>query len=155
MKEFTIRSKLDVAPQAFWAATSMQSVNWELAPLVRMTAPPEWRDCALSQWQAGRPLFKSWILLFGILPVDLHSFRLEAIDPEGGFLEASSSWVNKAWRHERKTLAGAGQCTVVDHVRVLGRCAPLTALLMPVYKWVFRHRHARLRSKFGPQSRGA
>ncbi len=148
MHEFSIQSDLAVAPAAFWAATSMSSVNWELAPIVRMSAPREWQDCAIERWETGSKLFDSWILLFGFVPVDLHSFRLQEIFADSGFQECSSSWMNKEWRHRRIALAGGQGCIVTDHVVVVGRIPLLSALLMPVYRFVFRHRHRRLRKQY-------
>lgn len=124
---------------------SMDAVNAELLPLVRMTAPRRWRRSAPAQWTTGEVLFHSVILLFGVLPVDVHSLRLERVDPDQGFLERSHSWVNRLWQHERRTLPTAQGCVVSDEVLVEGRVPLLTALLMPVYRWVFRHRHRRLR----------
>lgn len=135
-----------------WASTSMNSVNWELSPFVRMTAPREWRDYPPERWETGRLLFRSWVLLLGVLPVDRHSFRLKHIHAGEGFQENSSSWLNREWNHERKLLPAEGGCRVIDHVSVVGRFPLLTALLMPVYRFVFRHRHARLRKKYGQAS---
>jgi hypothetical protein len=149
MREFTIQSDLAIEPSKFWAKTSMDSVNWELAPIVRMTAPNEWKNCPIDRWEVGRELFKSWILLFGFIPIDRHSFRLEEICAESGFRECSSSWMNREWNHERRTVARRGGCTVMDRVAVAGRIPMLWALLMPIYKFVFRHRHRRLRRKYG------
>ncbi|MFZ6644900.1 hypothetical protein ACO0LO_04245 [Undibacterium sp. TJN25] len=149
MREFTVQSDLAIDAAAFCANMSMQTVNWELSPIVRMSAPEPWRDCTLDQWQAGRLLFKSWIFLFGFIPVDLHAFRLEAIYAGAGFQENSSSWANKEWRHRRMVAARGDGCTVTDHVVVAGRIPFVAALLMPVYEFVFRHRHRRLRKKYG------
>ncbi|OOG39884.1 hypothetical protein [Polaromonas sp. A23] len=151
-EEFTIDSTLNVSPSTLWASTFMNSVNWELWPLVRMTAPLAWRDYPPERWESGRLLFRSWVLLLGVLPVDLHSFRLKHIDAGEGFQENSSSWLNREWNHERKLLPAAGGCRVIDHISVVGRVPLLTALLMPVYRLVFRHRHARLRRKYGQVS---
>jgi hypothetical protein len=152
MPEFTVSSTLAVGPATLLEALTMESVNRELAPLVRMTAPPGWRRCAIGQWEAGRVLFSSWILLFGVVPIDRHTFRLERILPGEGFDEASSSWANRQWRHSRRISAVPGRaeaCTVTDRVSVTGRLPWLTAVLMPTYRLVFRHRHARLRRWHG------
>ncbi|HTD02496.1 hypothetical protein [Undibacterium sp.] len=153
MREFTIQSNLAVDAAQFAAATSMHSVNWELAPIVRMTAPAAWKDCSLDQWETGRLLFKSWIFLFGFIPVDLHAFRLQEIYPGVGFQERSWSWMNREWSHRRMVVAHGHGCTVTDQVAVVGRFPILSALLMPVYKFVFRHRHRRLQNKYGKSDR--
>jgi len=87
MSSFNIRSELPVRPEDFWAGMSMAAVNAELMPLVRMTTPASWRDCPLPQWTTGQVLFRSVILLFGVLPVDVHALQLESIDPRRGFHE--------------------------------------------------------------------
>jgi ligand-binding SRPBCC domain-containing protein len=88
------------------------------------------------------------ILLFGFLPVDVHSLRLERILPGRGFFEQSYSWANRQWRHERITTRTEGGCVVTDKVIVQGRLPLVTALLLPVYRLVFRHRHRRLRALY-------
>lgn len=152
MPSFTIRSELHIAPEVFWERMTLSAVNAELLPLVRMTAPPEWRERPLEQWATGRVLFQSVILLFGIVPVDVHSFRLERIDPGRGFLERSQSWVNEEWRHERTTASTRAGCVITDTVTVQGRVPLLAALLLPVYRLIFRHRHRRLRALHGRAS---
>ncbi len=127
----------------------MQAVNAELRPLVRMTVPPEWRNCTLGQWQAGRTLFHSVVLLFGVVPVDVHALTMERIVPGRGFRERSHSWCNRLWLHERTTTATASGCVVTDTVTVEGRAPLAAALLMPIYRLVFRHRHRRLAALYG------
>lgn len=129
---------------------SMSAVNAELRPWVRMTSPARWAHCRLGEWTTGEVLFRSVILLFGFLPVDVHSLRLASIDPLGrGFVEHSHSWCNKRWDHARTTTPTKTGCVVEDTVTVEGRIPWFTSLLMPVYRLVFRHRHKRLRALHG------
>lgn len=146
MPTFTVRSELSVTPEVFWHGMSMAAVNAELHPLVHMTAPAPWQDGALAHWSTGHVLFRSVILLFGFVPVDVHSLRLDYIDPARGFVERSHSWANRLWQHERVTLATPAGCIVTDTVVVQSRIPGLAALLLPVYRGVFRHRHRRLRA---------
>lgn len=145
MPGFEIRTELPIPASTFWAGMSMEAVNAELMPLVRMTVPTSWRAAPIGRWQTGKLLFRSWILLFGVLPVDLHALKLEEIREGTGFKELSSSMVNRVWMHERWTEPHGERCVLVDRVTVQGRLPPLTSLLMPVYRWVFRHRHAQLK----------
>ena len=149
MTEFSFRSDLTIEPSAFWSRMSMRAVNEELAPLVRMTVPAAWATCSLAQWQTGRVLFRSWILLFGIFPVDRQAVQMERIHDETGFLERSSSWMNRLWEHERTTEITPGGCVLVDRVKVLGRIPLAERLLTPTYKRIFEHRHQRLRALYG------
>lgn len=148
MPMFTVDSELAVAPQTLWNACTLANVNWELSPLVRMTAPVEWRRSSIADWPVDRPLFVSWILLGGIVPIDRHSFRLVPSTAEFGFCERSSSWFNRTWQHERTIVPVPGGCKLSDRVAVEGRVPWLTAALVPVYRMVFRHRHRKLRKKY-------
>jgi hypothetical protein len=148
MRSFEIQSDLAIPASEFLSQCCMQSVNWELAPIVRMTAPRPWQDSPIANWEVGSELFKSWILLFGLLPVDRHAFRLRKADFDRGFDECSSSWMNREWNHCREIRAHERGCTVIDRVAVVGRVPLLVPLLMPIYRFIFRHRHCRLRKKF-------
>ena len=152
MPSFTIRTELPrTTPEAFWAGMSIDAVNAELRPLARMGAPTAWRRCPLEQWTTGRTLFRSTIWLFGVLPVDLHSLRLEALHPgPRGFLENSHTLWNRRWRHERTTIpTAAGGLVVQDHLTVESRLPGAATLMMPVYRFVFLHRHRRLKVLHG------
>jgi len=149
MPTFTTRSAIATTPENFWKTMSMSAVNAELAPLVRMTAPQQWRDCPLEQWATGKVLFRSTLLLFGLIPTDLHFLKLERIDPEGGFLERSHSLVNRLWLHERTTEPTSGGCIVTDTVTVESRLPGMATLMLPIFRFIFRHRHRRLREQYG------
>ena len=128
---------------------TMDGVNAELRPLVRMTAPKQWREQSILQWPTKRPLFKSWVLLFGFFPIDLHSFRLEDADSTTGFREDSSTSTNKIWQHERTVESVSGGCRVTDRVNFENRIPILGTVFKPVYVAVFAHRHRYLRNTFG------
>ena len=149
MREFKISSELAIDADAFWSACSMKSVNWELAPLIRMTSPTDWQHRPICEWESGGQLFQSWVLLFGFLPVDRHSFGLKETPQGLGFHESSSSWMNREWNHERTILSDGHGCTVVDHVSFASRVPLVGACLRPVCQLIFRHRHRRLRKKYG------
>lgn len=145
---FTIESDLPVGATAFWSGMTMEAVNRELGPLIRMTVPAQWRNRGVDEWPTGKTLFGSWILLFGVLPVDRHRLRLAWIEPDRGFREHSASWLNREWDHRRVTEPREGGCRIRDRVAVTGRLPWLTRCLMPVYRAVFRHRHRRLHARY-------
>jgi len=126
----------------------MDGVNAELGPWLRMTYPPdaEHLDAVVADGGVG---FRSWLLAFGVLPFDRHSFALVSLDGTG-FVEESRSWLQRRWHHERRVLdAGPGRCTVIDELAVsprIGVVAPLTRRLV---RAIFDHRHRRLRERFG------
>ncbi len=159
MGAFQIQSHLAVEPGEFWLQCSIESVNWELSPIVKMTAPLAWRNRPIRDWPVGTPLFSSWVLLFGTLPIDRHAFALRAPTGACRFDEASSSWVNREWNHCREirpvpTLPDSNRpeshgCLVVDRVAFVSRIPFVGALMTPLYKFVFWRRHRRLRRRYG------
>jgi ligand-binding SRPBCC domain-containing protein len=134
-----------------WAhASSMPGVNRELMPIVRMTYPRETASlAAVTDVPLDRVLFASWILLFGVIPIDRHMLRLRALDPPHGFSEDSWSWMQRHWRHRRTLeLVDATHTRVDDEVEFEPRLGGAW-LLRPIYQRVFEHRHAVLRRLFG------
>ena len=136
-----------LAHAATWAG-----VDDELRPLQRMTAGP-FRGRSLFEARTGEPLFRSWLLLGGILPVDFDHLRFERLDPDSGFVEVSTMASISEWRHERRVtdLPGGG-CRVVDRLSFRPRLPGTGAALARLVALVFRHRHRRLRARYGDAS---
>jgi hypothetical protein len=149
MTPINIQSNLGSDP-TFLASEllTMDGVNHELMPLVKMTAPRSWRQKPLPEWPVENRLFTRVILLLGIIPVDLHRFGLLSTGRHG-FLESSTSLVMKTWRHERIIEKIEGGARVADRVEFQPRLAVLGAILQPIYRQVFEHRHKRLRKRYG------
>ena len=142
-------SDLDVKAEDFASQLTMPAVNTELRPLARMTFPAEWASRPILDWPENQLLFRSWILLFGLLPVDRHAIRFQATMPGRGFEENSRSIVNRRWCHRRKISPGQNGCRVEDIVEYESRLPLLGYLLKPLYQWVFRQRHRNLRARYG------
>ena len=101
--EFTARSRIDAPAERVWARVStMAGVNDELAPLVRMTHPPGVDRLDAELGELGRPVFRSWVLLLGVLPVDFDDVTIVRLDPGAGFLERSRLGTQRVWEHERR-----------------------------------------------------
>jgi hypothetical protein len=148
--ELRIGSTLRAEPAAVWArATSAEGINAELGPLLRMTTPRGVESLDLHALEPG-PLGRSWLLLFGVLPVDYDEIGLERIEPGRGFLERSTMLSQRLWEHERTIEPGAGGgATIVDRVAWEPRLPLPGRLLYPLIAAVFRHRHKQLRRHFG------
>jgi hypothetical protein len=74
---FEVSSGLAAEPEAVWEhATRPSGVNYELAPLVRMTFPRRIARLDLESVDLGRRLGRCWMLLFGVLPVDWDDLTL-------------------------------------------------------------------------------
>ena len=147
-------SRLAAPPGPVWAhASSMAGVNLELAPFVRMTHPTD-RD----RLTGPQVSFTSWLLAFGLVPFDRHSFRLlEVADSgrEGGsFREDSRSWMQARWRHDRDVVAEGSGSRVTDRLEVTPRLAVARPLVAALVGFLFTHRHRRLRDRFGEERPG-
>lgn len=147
------KSRLAAPAATVWArATTLDGVNAELWP-IRMSAPAEWRTRPIHEFPCGRPLFDSWILLFGLLPNDIHHFQFESVGPGMQFQEHSSSMMNRQWRHRRVVEADGEGCIVTDTLEIVPRIALFGRLMAPVYRLVFWNRHRKLRRWYGTRDK--
>lgn len=147
--KFEVSSNLEISPEDVGRLLTMAAVNRELSPLIRMTVPPEWSNIAIFEWPTGRVLFSSWILLFGIFPIDRHTFFFQSSDRHRGFTEESRSLTNKRWHHRRDIDRNGASCRVTDTVEFQCRLPLLAFILAPIYRLIFKHRHKVLRSYGG------
>lgn len=148
MIELHFESRLAASATEVWrVASTMRGVNAELMPLLRMTHPARHAD--LNTLAIGECAFASWLLLFGLLPIDRHLLQLERVLPGEGFDERSHAWTQKVWVHRRRVLAAADGCVVRDTLAFEPRLALMRPLLRVMVRTVFEHRHRRLRARFG------
>jgi hypothetical protein len=149
-------SELDASIEAVWEVVgTMQGVNAELAPWLRMTAPPEAIGMRIEDAPVGQALFASWVLLGGLLPIDRHYLTLAEIERGRGFVEESTSWTERRWEHRRHVEPhGEHGCTVTDRLTFTPRLAGSGAFLSRVVALVFGHRHRVLHARFGGRPAG-
>lgn len=126
---------------------TMDGVNFELGPWLKMTAPPEWQARSFPEWPENQVLFSSKILLLGFIPFDSHWFKFESVGPRG-FSEQSSNIMNRVWAHQRSITTTESGTLVRDEVRYQSKISFVGALFLPIYKLVFANRHRRLKSKY-------
>ena len=126
---------------------NMKGVNSELWPYLKMTAPNNWYEKSIKEWPINQYLFRSKVLLFGILPVDIHRFKFDSVS-NTGFKESSVSLLNSLWCHERTVVSNGSNTSVKDAVYYQSRCGLLGVLIKPAYKLIFKHRHKRLTVKY-------
>ena len=150
MPEFTQTSTVDAPVERVWERIiTPEGVNAEFRPLFRMTFPKEIERLTPDSVPLGERLCRSWILLFGVLPIDYDDVTLVRVDPPHGFLERSPMLSMRAWEHER-TLEPAedGRTRVTDRIRFEPRISFMGALARPIYRAVFRRRHRLLGRSF-------
>jgi len=144
---FQVSSIVPATPAVVWdRVATMAGVNHELLPLVRMTCPRTFAGMRLDAAAnvLGQRLFRSWVLLFGILPVDWDDLTLVRIEPGRGFLESSTMLSQRRWVHERTLEAVPGGCRVTDRIEFEPRLPVPAGVFLRLFRFFFRHRHRRL-----------
>lgn len=147
--QLDITSRLIAPAAAVWAAVrTMEGVNAELAPWVRMSVPAAARGLTIDDAPLDRPAFDSWLLALGVVPFDRHRLTLVEVRP-GHFVERSSSLLQRLWRHERDVAAGLDGTTIVRDQLFVEPRLPVSFLVRPIVAAIFRWRHRRLQARFG------
>jgi ligand-binding SRPBCC domain-containing protein len=146
---FIVRSSLEAPAEAVWnRVVTMAGVNDELWPFLRMTHPPG-LDRLPDDVPTGVRLFRSWILLFGVLPIDYDDLTLVKVEPGRGFLESSKLLTSRRWEHERTIEAALDGCVLADRITFEPRLRAAGPLLHRIIRLIFANRHRRLRKRFG------
>lgn len=156
MLEVERRSELGVPAETAWAwAISLEEINDELRPWLRMTMPAALRGVELEELPVGRSVGRSWILLLGLIPVDYDDLCLEELEPPSRFRERSRTLTFDPWIHERVVEpAPGGGCVVIDRLGFelkgpLRRLPGGSRLATAIVGFLFSHRHRRLRRRAG------
>lgn len=150
--ELSFTSEVAASPaQAWQQVTSFEGISQELLPLLRMTIPQGAERISDADVTLGKPLFSSWLLLFGVVPVGRIRITLIELDPGAGFVEQSPMTGMRLWRHERRIIPAGSGCVIQDRLAF----EPLLARGMTAWfvRTLFGHRHAVLRRKLGHSSR--
>ncbi|MFZ5665329.1 MAG: hypothetical protein ACOY7L_08925 [Pseudomonadota bacterium] len=112
-----------------------------------MTAPAGFECLADGNIVPGKPVFRSRLLIGGVLPVGTSMLTFSSFEPGFGFVEQSPMTGMRRWQHERRIDDVPGGCRVTDMLNFQPGLFPgLTAQLVALF---FHHRHRRLRRMFG------
>lgn len=149
---FSITSRIKADKASVWYhMSSMAGVNLELSPYIKMTYPKDKANLSdlSTQFISGETIFVSFLLLFGLIPIDVHFLRLDAFDKGISFTENSVSLLQESWKHHRILIQTSAECVdVTDTVTFQPRLPLLGHLLLPMVRFVFRGRHINLQSMF-------
>jgi ligand-binding SRPBCC domain-containing protein len=147
---FEISTDLGAPAETVWRhVTTVDGINGELMPLMRMTVPRGLDGATLDDLTLGQRVGRSWVLLFGIIPVDYDDLTITERGPGYRFFEQSKMLTQSHWTHERTVDPISGGSRVTDQLTWKGRVRPLGAIYRIVIPIVFGHRHRRLAMRFG------
>ncbi|MEC8104448.1 MAG: hypothetical protein VX133_12005 [Pseudomonadota bacterium] len=141
---YTYESRVPVSPQVAWEwITSVDGISKEMSPLLRMTAPKGVKKITDVEVTLGRPLFKSCLLLFGVIPVDYSHVTLVKFDDGQSFTESSKMGSMKLWKHRREVIESESGCLIRDILEF----EPVFASSAVAWcvNFLFKHRGRRLR----------
>jgi ligand-binding SRPBCC domain-containing protein len=151
MMSLEFKSKLKVPRETLWKwITSTEGISAELSPLVRMTTPKGIESLNDLEVKPNTRLFRSYILLFGFVPMDFSNMTIQELNENVGFIEKSPMGSMKSWRHERRIDDDPSDPTsviLVDRLDFEPRIAKKLAAWF-VQK-LFENRHRVLRKQFG------
>jgi ligand-binding SRPBCC domain-containing protein len=145
-----VSSRLDASAREVWdRIVTPEGINDEMRPFLRMTTPRGLERLDPGSVELGKPIGRSWILLFGAIPIDFDKITLLELEEGRRFLERSPMLSMRLWEHERTVEPSGNGCLISDRVRFQPRLGLPGALPRPLFRAFFRHRHRRLRRRFG------
>jgi ligand-binding SRPBCC domain-containing protein len=150
MAEAVQTSVIAAPAESVWGrVVSEEGINDEMRPFLRMTMPAKLRGQTIATVPVGEPLGRSWILLFGVLPVDYDDLALAELEPGRRFLERSTMASMSLWQHERTVDPDGSGSRVTDHLtfelrRPLRWVPGSSRLAEAIVGRFFAHRHRRL-----------
>ncbi len=146
MINLRFEAHLKATPEQVWSSiTSLEGLTREMMPLMRLTAPKGFKT--LSDIYPRKSNFRSWVLLFGVFPIDHTDLQLTSLVPLKGFVEESNMASMKYWRHERKIVAvSSTETSVIDELTFEPR--QFKNITRFVIQKFFEHRHAKLAAHF-------
>jgi ligand-binding SRPBCC domain-containing protein len=127
--------------------TSWNAISKEMAPYLKMTVSAKAADVSLINYPLGKPMFESWIKLFGVIPIDYSQLTIISLEPGVGFIEQSPMASMNLWRHERRIQPAGNGCKIIDTLTFEPRF--LKNVLVKVVKAFFTHRHRMLNKYLG------
>jgi ligand-binding SRPBCC domain-containing protein len=144
-------SKLHAPAERVWEwIISVKGIRAEMWPFFLMTAPKGVQSLDDVQIAPGKRMFRSYVFLFGFLPIDYSDMTLLELKSGQGFIEQSPMGSMKLWRHERKIVpcsSDASAILLVDRLTFQPRMAK--RLVDWFIRRVFIHRHEVLKANLG------
>ena len=148
---FVERSSLISAPAAdVWArVVTPEGINDEFWPWLTMSMPKSASDMSIDTLELGKPVGRSWIRLFGVLPVDYDDLTIVDVEPGRRFLEQSRLFSAPQWQHERVVDPVDEESSLITDRLTFTPRRGFGLLARPLIELIFWYRHHRLVRHFG------
>lgn len=144
-------STLNAPIETVWDwITSVRGIRAEMWPFFLMTVPKGVSSLNDVQVKPGVRMFRSYVFLFGVLPIDYSDMTLLELNHGHGFIEQSPMGSMKLWRHERQIApcsSDSGTVILIDQLTFQPRVAK--RFVGWFINRVFVHRHKVLRANLG------
>ena len=151
-EQLRYQSDVDATPEELWRwITSEEGIRAEMRPWLRMRFPAGVRSLADLEIEPDRVVFRSWLLLFGALPVGVSWLSFSEWRPGSGFTEQSVMTGVRHWQHRRHIEPLDQGARLVDELTFEPLLLP--SLTRRIASAFFRHRHRQLARAF-PELRG-
>ena len=150
-RTFECTSLVPAGIDEVWArVVTPEGINDEMRPWMTMTMPRGTDGLTVETVPVGRPLGRAWLRLFGIIPFDYDHLTIAELEPGRRFHEVSTMLSMRRWEHERTLTVVGDETEVRDRITFEPRLPVpgLAALLAPVLRAFFGHRHRRLNRHF-------
>jgi len=140
------QSILNIERKRLWDNIhTFERVNFELFPMMKMTTPSAYKIMPLENFPVNVFVFKSIVLLFGLIPIEVSSIRLKFVKKNEGFIEESKMLLSRDWKHTRNLSNVDGKCKLEDIIEVRPRWFLLKPVLWVFIKLLFANRHRRVK----------
>jgi len=141
-------SRLRAPPERVWEwITSIRGISAEMWPFFRMTVPRGILSLNDVDIRLGVRMFRSYVFLFGVLPIDYSDMTLMELKIGEGFTEQSPMGSMKLWRHERQIVPCPSDPKTVLLVDLLTFRPRMAKRLVGWFiRRVFVHRHEVLKA---------
>jgi ligand-binding SRPBCC domain-containing protein len=153
-RTFSLSSIVAAPAKDVWQwVTSPAGINHELMPILRMTIPRGMKGKGIDDLPIAEGIGRSWLLLFGCVPVDFDDITIVEREDGRRFLEKSTMLSLSYWEHERTVTESEGGCEVTDRITFrlrspLDRLPHVEAAAAMLLRSLFAHRHRRLVRRF-------
>ena len=150
MTSLTYETQVKVDKTTAWEwITSLTGISNEFPSFIKLVVPKGIRSLEDVDFEPGKPMFRGYGKLFGIIPLPLaySDLCLMELEKENGFIERSEMPLMNLWQHERRILEKDGATVIRDVLTFEPKFA--TKISVRMVDSLFKKRHRNLKAYLG------